>query len=648
MKTGGGAGAAILLAASLCQPGAAFAQRATEDAIADADDAFGTTVGVESTGIYTQSDTRGFSPKKAGNARIDGIYFDQVASLSGRLRQSTAIRVGFSAEDYPFPAPTGIVDDRFHPMPDEPGASLGLHRFGYWAPLAELDIRLPLVEDHIALTGGASYREHRMTDGSYSNEWRAAVRPIFRFAHTLFAPFVSVGGFPENRPPTLVVVSDDYLPKQPRTRVFLGQRWAKPEFHNINTGGTLKSRISEHVVLRGGAFYSGGRRDRNFAEIYSLKDPSGLADHLLIADPEQDVYSTSGEAQAVYLIDGARWKHRIYVGYRARNRMTESGGSDYLDFGEAIYGIPDPQPEVTPDFSPVNRNRIRQSAWMVGYIAKADGLGTLNLGLQKARYRARVTEGVSGDVTRSKDDPWLYNATLGIDASRTLQFYIGTQRGLEDSGTAPETAANSREQLPATRTTQYEGGVRWLFHGGQLVVNAFQIAKPYFSFDADAVFTRIGKVRHRGVEASLSGHFGKRLNLLAGAVLMRPRVSGVAVDEGLSGKRPAGTPSVFVRVDGNYRTDIFGGLTPTATLTYTGKRAVGARPLDPEGHQLSVPDYVTLDLGLRQHFTLGSLPTSIRAVVHNVFDEATWDVVAANTLKVKDRRYFSLSLTTDF
>ena len=91
MKTGGGAGAAILLAASLCQPGAAFAQRATEDAIADADDAFGTTVGVESTGIYTQSDTRGFSPKKAGNARIDGIYFDQVASLSGRLRQSTAI-----------------------------------------------------------------------------------------------------------------------------------------------------------------------------------------------------------------------------------------------------------------------------------------------------------------------------------------------------------------------------------------------------------------------------------------------------------------------------------------------------------------------------------------------------------------------------
>ena len=39
--------------------------------------------------------------------------------------------------------------------------------------------------------------------------------------------------------------------------------------------------------------------------------------------------------------------------------------------------------------------------------------------------------------------------------------------------------------------------------------------------------------RHRGLEASLSGHFGERFNLVAGAVAMQPRVTGAAREAGL-------------------------------------------------------------------------------------------------------------------
>ena len=82
---------------------------------------------------------------------------------------------------------------------------------------------------------------------------------------------------------------------------------------------------------------------------------------------------------------------------------------------------------------------------------------------------------------------------------------------------------------------------------------------------------------------------------------------------------------IFARIDANYRTDIFGGLTPTASLTYTGKRAVGSRPLAAlDGRQLMVPGVATLDLGLRQQFKLGKIPASFRALLYNVFDEATW------------------------
>ena len=296
------------------------------------------------------------------------------------------------------------------------------------------------------------------------------------------------------------------------------------------------------------------------------------------------------------------------------------------------YGEFDPIPEQSFGHGPVNAGRVRQSAIMLGYTGKLDGFGTINLGVQKARYRGTFRDGRSGIVTSSRDDPWLYNATVGLELSPAISLYFGSEKGLEDSGAAPETAVNRAEQLPPTRTTQYEGGLRWKFHGGQLVVNAFQITKPYFTFDAAGTFAQLGQVRHRGVETSLSGKFGKRLTLVAGALAMQPRVTG--------GGRPVGTPSLFARADINYRTDLLGGLTPLATFAYTGSRPVNA--------QLTLPGLATLDIGLRHQFSIGSVHASFRGVVQNVFDTGSWKVVAANTLYSDERRRFTLSLTADF
>ena len=177
-------------------------------------------------------------------------------------------------------------------------------------------------------------------------------------------------------------------------------------------------------------------------------------------------------------------------------------------------------------------------------------------------------------------------------------------------------------------------------------MNAFQITKPYFSFDQNRLFSEVGTIRLRGVEASLSGHFGKRLQLVAGAVATQPRV--IDRQPGV-GERPAGMPSIFAKLDANYHTDIFGGLTPTATVSYTGTRAVGASPLASlGGKQLMVPGFATLDLGLRQTFKLGTVPMSFRALVWNVFDAASWKVVGPNSLYIEERRRFNLTVTADF
>jgi iron complex outermembrane receptor protein len=181
------------------------------------------------------------------------------------------------------------------------------------------------------------------------------------------------------------------------------------------------------------------------------------------------------------------------------------------------------------------------------------------------------------------------------------------------------------------------------------VASLFEITKPYFSFDAARFYRRVGDVRHRGVELSASGKLTKRLDILAGAVMMDPRVSGQAVDAGLVGKLPAGTPKLHARIDANYRTDIFGGLTFTFAMLHDGRRALSSMRYDAiGGRQFMLPSQTTFDLGIRQAFMIGRTPVSFRFVAQNIFDRAGWKVLASNTLQRDDRRRFNLFMFADF
>jgi len=73
-------------------PGVAQAQQRSDDnAVTQAEDAFGFAVGRESLGIYNAGNTRGFSPTAAGNVRIDGLYFDPVFGLPSTLVNNVSI-----------------------------------------------------------------------------------------------------------------------------------------------------------------------------------------------------------------------------------------------------------------------------------------------------------------------------------------------------------------------------------------------------------------------------------------------------------------------------------------------------------------------------------------------------------------------------
>src|SRR6185437_9144304 len=123
----------------------AHGQHAADNPVASAQDAFGLTLGLETIGMYSPGQVRGFSPQSAGNVRIDGLYFDQQGTLSNRVIEGSTIRVGVSEIGYAFPAPTGIVDFQLrHPGDGTPSATVIANAGPYEARGISIDGSVPL------------------------------------------------------------------------------------------------------------------------------------------------------------------------------------------------------------------------------------------------------------------------------------------------------------------------------------------------------------------------------------------------------------------------------------------------------------------------------------------------------------------------
>jgi iron complex outermembrane receptor protein len=120
-------------------------QRAEDNAVTSAEDAFGTSIGLQSVGLYSQNDARGFDPQQAGNLRIEGLYFDQETfATSTCMVRETAMRIGIAAQAYSFPSPTGIADFSLR-TPGDVQAFSGLASRGPFSGLVvQLEEQIPV------------------------------------------------------------------------------------------------------------------------------------------------------------------------------------------------------------------------------------------------------------------------------------------------------------------------------------------------------------------------------------------------------------------------------------------------------------------------------------------------------------------------
>ncbi len=595
--------------------------------MASAEDAFGTSIGNESIGLYSAMEARGFSPKEAGNMRIEGLYYDQQGNFgyTNQVASSTTIRVGLSAQSYPFPAPTGIADIRLRLPGQMLVRSFSAHAGPYTSFGGQADIDIPRGNGKIGAVMSVAAAQKDMdfhsifyyVDVAGTLYWTPNdTTEIITFANRTHA-------FDGEGPPPIFTAGEFLPPKIDRS--FL----AGPEFKQHreriqnNEGVIVRSVAVENWVLQAGVFRSTNLLNGDFSILYRDTQPDGRATLSIRSRPSPWSSSYSGEVRASGVFPEGPRRHTVHFAARGRAGRRLFGGEDTVLHGPAQIGVIFSRSVPTFNFGPQSDDEIRHGTFGASYVGLWNGVGEISGGVQKATYRRTVDYPTRTAATRTS--PWLYNGTLAVSASSDLTFYAGYTRGLEDSGIAPESAANPGEALAASLTKQVDAGLRYrIAPRTTLVAGVFEVSKPYFDRDAANLFTSVGALTHRGVEVSLSSEPFEGLKIVAGTVLLKARVSGFTVDQGLIAEVPPGRAPTLVRFNANYGPKAWNGFSLSGQVNHESSQFANRL------NTFKVSAATTIDLGARYSFTLYDARTTVRFDVQNLTNSYIWTVNTAS------------------
>ncbi len=608
-----------------------------------ASDAFGVQIGNERVGIYTNDDVRGFNPIEAGNARIGGLYFDQQERVPNRLLEGSTIRVGITSQGFPFPAPTGVVDYRLKETSPRLGLGIEMERSAFGGVYSSVEANIPIA-DGLALVANIQARRFVQAQGG-ANNFRG-YGAILRWQPYAGAEVTALfGGFAsrnEDPVPTLFPTGDA-LPTVMARGVFLGQTWDRRN-SETNLAGLLAKLPLGNWRLDAGVFRSIKAVGATFSDLLRGVRPDGsVASRTVIADADNADVSVSGEVRLSRMFRTGPIGHTVIVSARGRAKDRRFGGQATLALGPSTILAPDTRPRPAYVLGPNDHDRVRQMTLGVGYSLNWPGRGALNMSVSRSDYRKAVD--FSNPATpelRVASTPILYNINGSLVLTPRVTLFGGYVKGLEESLIAPDIATNRNEAPPAIITEQVEAGARIALTPKMTLVAAlFSVKKPYFGLDPALRFGQLGTVENRGLEVSLAGTLARGLSVVAGTVLLDPRISGDAVSSGRIGARPVG--SVRRRSILNF------DWMPAGQTRWSFDSAIESLSsrTGNVSNELSAPPRATLALGTRYRMKIGGATALMRVQVTNVFDEFSWLVSNSGGFTYSPGRTFTAQLIVD-
>lgn len=636
----------VLVAASLLVAGPAGAQRADENAVTAASDAFGTVVGNQTVGLYSPSNARGFSPAQAENLRIEGLYFDQQTlppPINPYLFKASDMRVGIAAQSYAFPSPSGIADMKLRVPGNSPAASLVLIRgpLAQWS--AEIDTQYPLVNDLLSaglIVAEAHDFDYTLALASVQRAISALAR-LHPSADTEVVPFFGyIHNSERYETPLVFSNGNDPLPlfDEPHLPT---QRWTSWGWNQTTAGVIARSVLKGPWSMRAGLFRSVEQDARNFTDLMLGLGPTGIGDRVVDISPALTASSYSGDLRVMRSkVQNTRQSDLTFV-LRGRWVKRNYGGDFIDDLGPAsIYQNPQ-FPEPVPVFSAESRDTVRQTGVGVSYSEQWKDRGSLTAGVLRTDYNRQLN--VPGvPASTNKKDVTLPTVSGSVEIAKAATLYASYIRGLEDSKIAPAAAVNRGEPPPATPTWQVDGGVRAnLREHLSLLVGGFEIHKTYFSLDTLDRYTQIGDITARGIESSARWTGPPGLTVVAGAVWLRPEVNQRIAALGGAGRVPIGPVPRTISVNVDYAPHGSSGLGLSAQWKSLSSR------VETSDDRYSLPPLATLNVGVRYMFKLLERPCSVRLDIGNVTNAAgvmlSSDYLATSQL----RRNYTATVASD-
>ena len=631
----------LLFGATLILSSAAPAQKVDNNAVAQAADAFGINIDGQNLGLYSPGDVRGFSPTAAGNIRLDGLYFDNASNMTGRLVGGYRIFVGGSVLGHPFPAPSGIADYTIR-KPDHNVLSVDLNVDSFGGRYAVLDGQWRDALPNLGLVGGIGLYRYDQWFGGTSHVLSTALSARWRPTASIeLIPFWSRIDDDRDEALPIILLDGASAPTSGHAHRFTGQHWAKTHELSYNEGLIANVTLGDWR-LRSGLFRSVHHLPIAYQPTMTYQGDADMAERAMVAERDQSADATSGEIEASRIIHDGPRQHRLIVAAWARDHRRAYGATASADLPPGP--IDAPAFVAKPDFSfaQATHDRVRQLTLGLTYQGSWKGIGEIDFGLEKSRYRKTVTT-PAGALPTSRDAPWLLNASAALTLTSSLSLYAGMSRGLEESDVAPSIAVNRSEAPPAIRTRQIDAGARWSITPKMtLIAGAFRIDKPYYGLDSARYFRRLGEIRHRGGEVSLTGSPIDGLSVVGGAVLLDAEVSGTEVASGRVGKRPVGSAPLTVIASADYRLPMWRAFSVDANYARDSRRVLSV------DNQARLPARGQLDLGMRYRFTMLGKPAVMRVEALNVTNAFSWDVAGSNALSVHQPRQVTFRLTTDF
>jgi iron complex outermembrane receptor protein len=612
-------------------------------ATAQASDAFGERVGIEQIGLYGEGQVRGFDLQASGAYRIDGHYFARASALPDAVASGVGVRVGVTAAALDLPSPSGVVVYRLR----DPGVrrrgeiSLGVRDYetyfveglGSWV---SEDGKVGVVADVLARpraawavgTSGQAFNAGAV--GKWLPDQQTRVRAFAALYHRDYD-----GDFG-------IRASEDMAPPHAAQLVNFSPEWAGYEAKDLNFGLLADRRFGKGWTLDLSAVRSMHLSERADFTLLSV-DRSGDASATLLYSAPRDIVSDSAEARLAKVFTTGALDHRISISARGRRSRTETVKSVAFDAG--LLNITEDRaapgaPPSLPTGGVYGEDAVDQITGSIGYGLVWNDKVQLRLGAHRTRYDKAVTA-FGGARSERREESWLYNASLVWALNERFSVFASYVTGLEETGTAPSTAVNRNEVLPPVEATQFEAGLRYaLTDTLTLIGAAFDVSKPTNGLRANGVYGPVGEVRHRGVEASLTGRVGEDTNIVLGAVRLDPEVSGPLVDQGLVGAVAPGlseltaTMSVEHRLNSTWSVD--------GAVTYNSERQANTR------NSFTTPAQTLTNLGARARFTMGDTPVTFRFYGSNIFNASGYWASGSEILWPVAPRTWRASLTFSF